>query len=163
VLVLLLVGSSLLAYRGTAWVVMRWHVGRLERRDHRRAARRLLFEVSATPAAVRRIRASDIVGAIVFLILMPLLIAFLARRTTVGMWVALATWWLVGSWAMARWRMLRISDALLASGRCACCGYALVALRREDDDCRVCPECGAAWRIFMLTADGADSSGARPP
>jgi hypothetical protein len=32
-------------------------------------------------------------------------------------------------------------------GLCAACGYDLIGQEPEEDGCRVCPECGAAWRI----------------
>jgi hypothetical protein len=31
-------------------------------------------------------------------------------------------------------------------GLCAACGYDLRGQEPEEDGCRVCPECGAAWR-----------------
>jgi hypothetical protein len=34
-----------------------------------------------------------------------------------------------------------------ARGLCAACGYDLSAHEPEEDGCRVCPECGAAWRL----------------
>ena len=32
-------------------------------------------------------------------------------------------------------------------GVCAACGYALREIEPEGDDCRVCPECGSAWKL----------------
>jgi hypothetical protein len=37
-------------------------------------------------------------------------------------------------------------DACLQAGHCAACGYPLLEIEPEADGCRVCPECGAAWR-----------------
>jgi hypothetical protein len=34
----------------------------------------------------------------------------------------------------------------VAWGICPACGYPLTGAAIEDDGCRVCPECGAAWR-----------------
>lgn len=53
----------------------------------------------------------------------------------------------------ARVRRLRrryrglIVDAVLQAGRCPSCRYDLRAIPEADDRCRICPECGAAWRI----------------
>jgi hypothetical protein len=44
-------------------------------------------------------------------------------------------------WATPR----RVRAATLAIGRCASCGYPVSGLKREGDDCLICPECGAAW------------------
>ena len=35
----------------------------------------------------------------------------------------------------------------LQARKCASCGYALDAVQIQSDGCRVCPECGAAWRL----------------
>jgi hypothetical protein len=32
-------------------------------------------------------------------------------------------------------------------GRCGACGYELAGVAAEGDGCRVCAECGAAWRV----------------
>ncbi|MFN0010570.1 MAG: hypothetical protein ACKVS8_02885 [Phycisphaerales bacterium] len=37
--------------------------------------------------------------------------------------------------------------AMLVPPRCRACGYLLDGLTTEADGCRVCPECGAAWRV----------------
>jgi hypothetical protein len=36
---------------------------------------------------------------------------------------------------------------LVASGRCAQCGYRLIEVAPGQDGCTQCPECGAAWRL----------------
>ncbi len=33
---------------------------------------------------------------------------------------------------------------------CAVCGYDMAGLHVEDDHCRICPECGAAWKGCLL-------------
>ena len=48
--------------------------------------------------------------------------------------------------AAPRLRALRAAAQRLVPLRCAVCGYALDGLKIEPDGCRVCPECGAAWR-----------------
>lgn len=40
----------------------------------------------------------------------------------------------------------RRCEALAARGRCGACGYDLAKVKTEPDGCRVCPECGTAWR-----------------
>jgi len=43
---------------------------------------------------------------------------------------------------------IRDSDRLGRSrGQCLACGYSIAGLEPQDDGCRVCPECGAAWRF----------------
>lgn len=34
-----------------------------------------------------------------------------------------------------------------ARGRCLACGYAIAGIEPEEDGCRVCPECGSAWKL----------------
>jgi hypothetical protein len=34
---------------------------------------------------------------------------------------------------------------IIKRGACLACGYAIAGIAQEDDGCRVCPECGAAW------------------
>ena len=38
-------------------------------------------------------------------------------------------------------------QGFLREGYCPACGYAVAEFEPEADDCRVCPECGAAWRL----------------
>jgi len=40
-----------------------------------------------------------------------------------------------------------VAKALVAEGYCAQCGYRIAEIAPEADQCRVCPECGAAWRV----------------
>jgi len=46
-----------------------------------------------------------------------------------------------------RGKAARVRVALLKIGRCPSCGYALAGVEAEPDGCRVCPECGGAWRV----------------
>lgn len=48
--------------------------------------------------------------------------------------------------------------ALLCTRHCGGCGYDLRQLPAEDDGCTVCPECGAAWRLFKQGAEEKRSS-----
>lgn len=45
----------------------------------------------------------------------------------------------------------RRCEALAACGRCGGCGYDLAEVDEEPDGCRVCPECGTAWRRSRAT------------
>lgn len=53
--------------------------------------------------------------------------------------------------------VLVVSDRL-AHARCGGCGYALNGRPKEADGCRVCPECGGAWRILPQPRDRAPSA-----
>lgn len=35
----------------------------------------------------------------------------------------------------------------LEQGRCPACGTAITIVEPEDDGCRVCPQCGSAWKM----------------
>ncbi|MEQ8316270.1 MAG: hypothetical protein RIE77_10375 [Phycisphaerales bacterium] len=35
----------------------------------------------------------------------------------------------------------------LDEGYCPACGYSIAGLELEEDNCRVCPECGSAWKL----------------
>ncbi len=37
--------------------------------------------------------------------------------------------------------------AWLGLGLCPACGYSIAEIEPEEDGCRVCPECGSAWRL----------------
>lgn len=45
----------------------------------------------------------------------------------------------------AGWRHWR--EYISSRGYCPSCGYALVNLPEQADGCRVCAECGGAWRV----------------
>jgi hypothetical protein len=47
------------------------------------------------------------------------------------------------AWRERGWGLRR---GMGARGLCAACGYDLAGHEPEADGCRVCPECGAAWR-----------------
>lgn len=54
----------------------------------------------------------------------------------------------VGLGYLQRWFFVRhFGGRLLLAGLCACCDYDLKAVRPEPDGCRICPECGAAWKL----------------
>jgi hypothetical protein len=41
----------------------------------------------------------------------------------------------------------RIARQYVRAGYCGSCGYDIVGVDAGDDGCRICPECGAAWRV----------------
>lgn len=48
----------------------------------------------------------------------------------------------------------------VAQSLCGSCGYSLQGLGEAADGCRVCPECGAAWRVLAMSQ--APSNAAAP-
>lgn len=50
------------------------------------------------------------------------------------------------SFAARRTMITRLKRIYLDAGICASCGYGLRDIPPEPDGCRVCPECGGAWR-----------------
>lgn len=49
---------------------------------------------------------------------------------------------------LERWfQAERYRDAYLRIGLCPSCGFDMSAAPPEPDGCRVCPECGGAWRM----------------
>lgn len=59
--------------------------------------------------------------------------------------------------ALRRWRGVGddprvVVDVMKKHQRCGSCGYTLVGVPEEADGCRVCPECGAAWRLVEESA-----------
>ena len=86
-------------------------------------------------------------------ILPPLVLAFVVA----GVYVA---------WAFWRRRVLQRrglaqhhAQAWLARGRCPGCGYSLRGLQPAGDGCRVCPECGGAWKISPAAPAGDRPTG----
>lgn len=57
-------------------------------------------------------------------------------------------WWL----SINFWLKLfasRFVKAIRPTGRCVRCLYDLSGCPVEPDDCRVCPECGSAWKVTL--------------
>lgn len=67
----------------------------------------------------------------------PLVIVLIARRTA--------------GRRLARW--------YVRAGYCASCAYDLTATPAEADGCRVCPECGSAWRANQDAAGPRSHAG----
>ncbi|HYE61737.1 MAG TPA: hypothetical protein VD997_07050 [Phycisphaerales bacterium] len=61
--------------------------------------------------------------------------------------VMLAWFATAGQWIWRRTSAEPLSAELVRRGCCASCGYNLWDLVPEPDGCRVCPECGGAWRV----------------
>ncbi|MEO1278049.1 MAG: hypothetical protein AAFV77_03740 [Planctomycetota bacterium] len=54
---------------------------------------------------------------------------------------------IVSAWWLER-QDIRTSTRLgRQRGLCLACGYCITQIEPEADGCRVCPECGAAWRM----------------
>lgn len=64
--------------------------------------------------------------------------------TMVGAFTLVEIW--VGWQITRRVRARKFATALVAVSRCGSCAHDLTGLSAEADGCRVCPECGAAWR-----------------
>ncbi|MFI4898504.1 MAG: hypothetical protein ACIARR_11840 [Phycisphaerales bacterium JB059] len=47
---------------------------------------------------------------------------------------------------LRRLMLPRLVRAYVAEGFCGSCGFTIRGLEPEEDGCRVCPECGCAWR-----------------
>lgn len=52
---------------------------------------------------------------------------------------------LIGRLSRRHYHSIRV-QTLLAAGHCPLCGYIIAAAPVESDGCKVCPECGGAWR-----------------
>jgi hypothetical protein len=65
--------------------------------------------------------------------------------------------WGVAGLGMLCWLMLprrasrRIAAWRTRHGVCGACAYTLKGLERAPDGCTVCPECGAAWRLSVVS------------
>ncbi len=74
-----------------------------------------------------------------------------ASRVTAWAMLGWAALFLLSAW-MYRYRVPRarrevMTEALLAKGRCASCGYDLNGATPDAHGRAACPECGAAWRL----------------
>ncbi len=55
---------------------------------------------------------------------------------------------LVASLPMVRRRVAGLHRRdWISLGLCPACGYAIAELEPQEDTCRVCPECGSAWKL----------------
>ena len=71
----------------------------------------------------------------------PVILTMLALGVVFFWWVSINVW----LWVFAR----RFVKAIRPTGRCVRCLYDMTRCPTEDDDCRVCPECGSAWKIEL--------------
>ncbi len=73
-------------------------------------------------------------------------------------------WW-VYRLTLRKWRLRqragRVVAQWLKTGRCASCGYSLQVIAVEQDGCKVCPECGAAWNLARWAARARESMSVR--
>lgn len=68
-------------------------------------------------------------------------------NTALGVFIVAGALTLVVGPLWWRSRLTRSRAAILTHGFCPSCGYCLRGIPTEDDGCRVCPECAAAWRL----------------
>lgn len=80
--------------------------------------------------------------------LLLVVLAVLVATVSPPMFVVLLGAWII-TWLLCWFLGGRQRAAILmaAEGKCACCEYEIAGLPPESDDCTVCPECGAAWRV----------------
>ena len=61
--------------------------------------------------------------------------------------IAFCWWFSINLWLwIYRARFVR---AICPTGRCVRCLYDMSRCPIEDDDCRICPECGSAWKVSL--------------
>jgi len=68
-------------------------------------------------------------------------ILFIVTFVAIFWWLTIAIW--LKSFSQ------QFSRAIRSTGRCARCLYDLSRCPIEDDDCRICPECGSAWKVEL--------------
>ncbi|MEQ8843626.1 MAG: hypothetical protein RIB58_02135 [Phycisphaerales bacterium] len=121
----------------------------------KRKARLSGIDPSTSKAALRRVnRESGRYGARAGLI-MGLPVVFLVGASefmpwpiVIGAAVVLAELTNLIQWPNA-WPLFTtaLRDGWLARGRCPACGAVIAELEPQEDNCRVCPECGSAWKM----------------
>lgn len=91
-----------------------------------------------------------VIPLFVALALVPSMLAF---RTSLPWWAQLLASMPLGAmpalltlFVVRRAAGDRIARDWIRAGYCASCGQDLTGVAPADDDCVVCPECGAAWR-----------------
>lgn len=71
----------------------------------------------------------------------PIILTMLAAGMVFFWWLSITVWlWVFSS---------RFANAIRPTGRCVRCLYDMSQCPIEDDDCRICPECGSAWKIEL--------------
>lgn len=71
----------------------------------------------------------------------PVLLCMLGTGIAFSWWLSINIW--------LKLFATRFVDALRPTGRCPSCLYELTRCPVEPDDCRVCPECGSAWKLTL--------------
>ncbi len=76
-----------------------------------------------------------------------------------GVIAFVATVWMFRRARVRRTRGLANHHARLwvMQSLCGACGYSLTGLNNAPDGCRVCPECGAAWRVLAMPQDPSNT------
>ena len=115
-------------------------------------ARQRSGEVQARLLQVHELRKWDPIAKAGISLGLGLLVVALGHPASIALMTALFTAAIlfVVTRSQAR-HFARLEDEYLTLPPvCLACGYELTDLIPEADDCSVCPECGAAWRIASL-------------
>jgi hypothetical protein len=121
----------------------------------RTEAWRIEREVRKVPLKSQMTRATTLTVVITLPVALMFSLSLLAASHRFGQWVwpisAPVFGLAMGAFIAAVLRAgLRdcFAPAYLAAGRCGACAFPLQGLNPEPDNCTVCPECGAAWKLL---------------
>ncbi len=138
--------------KAAGWGPARKHSDELTRAR----AREIERSFSRSGAPVKRVTAIATLLAMPFFLLPALAVPFLVpvmMRHGIAMWTIPlgAALGILGPLVMMlvlrRLMLPRLVRAYVADGFCGSCGFTIRDLQPEEDACRVCPECGSAWRL----------------
>lgn len=73
--------------------------------------------------------------------LQSIIIALLVASVAICWWLSINLWLFLFA--------PQFIKAIRPTGRCVRCLYDMSRCPIEDDDCRICPECGSAWKIKL--------------
>ena len=134
-----------------------WGPGRNHSDDLTRSrSREIEWKFSQSGAPVRRATVTATLIAMPFFLLpalvVPWLVPIMVSRGHRGWVIPLgAALGIIGPIVMftvlRRLMLPRLVRAYVNDGFCGSCGFTVRDLKPEDDGCRVCPECGCAWRL----------------
>lgn len=126
-----------------------------DRREPKRSARRAGVDPSVIKAELRPLRQ---LAWIQFLLTVTAIILFGRAQDLLMSHVPAVQRWIIIVLAMLGLMAIGLMPitarlyraqrrAGLALGFCPSCGYPVTGLKVQNDGCRVCPECGSAWRM----------------
>lgn len=126
-----------------------------DRREPRRSARRASVDPAMIKAELRPLR-----QLAWYQFLLTVIVVILSGRLhdALGGHVPAVQRWIISVVAMLGLMAIGLMPitarlyraqrrAGLALGSCPSCGYPVTGLTVQNDGCRVCPECGSAWRM----------------